>query len=91
MDMLAYVMTNWPGTVIKRLNHIETFIQGLRGTAGLTESCAKLDNPPLAIHKAMIIVPGILQRDLTNNEEPNTVLITQPFNDDTSQVWTVSH
>eukprot|EP00972_Heterocapsa_arctica_P071578 10575307-Heterocapsa_arctica.AAC.1 len=33
MDILAYVMTNWPGTVIKHLNHIETLIQGIRTTA----------------------------------------------------------
>eukprot|EP00972_Heterocapsa_arctica_P105815 15589229-Heterocapsa_arctica.AAC.1 len=31
----------------------------------------KTDHPPLAIHKAMIIIPGILQRELTNKEEPN--------------------
>eukprot|EP00972_Heterocapsa_arctica_P102064 15039054-Heterocapsa_arctica.AAC.1 len=89
MDILAYVMTNWPGTVIKHLNHIETLIQGLRGTAGLNDSCTKTDNPPLAIHQH-IIVPGILQRELTSNKEPNEVRITQPANDDTSQVWTIS-
>eukprot|EP00972_Heterocapsa_arctica_P037756 5557310-Heterocapsa_arctica.AAC.1 len=71
MDILAYVMTNWPGMVIKHLKHIETLIQGIRGTAGLTESCTKVDNPPLAIHKALIIVPGISQRELISNEEPN--------------------
>eukprot|EP00972_Heterocapsa_arctica_P046125 6804956-Heterocapsa_arctica.AAC.1 len=91
MDILAYVMTNWPGTVIKHLNHIETLIQGLRGTAGLSDSCTNTDNPPFAIHKALIIVPGMLQRALTNNEEPNKVIIAQPVNDDTSQVWTVTH
>eukprot|EP00972_Heterocapsa_arctica_P057827 8530266-Heterocapsa_arctica.AAC.1 len=36
MDILAYVMTNWPGTVIEHLKRIETLIQGIRGTAGLT-------------------------------------------------------
>eukprot|EP00972_Heterocapsa_arctica_P077944 11495148-Heterocapsa_arctica.AAC.1 len=86
MDVLAYVMTSWPGTVIKHLNHIETLIQGLRGSAGLTESCVKTDNPPLTIHKAMVIILGILQRGLTNNGEPNKVRITQPVNYDTTQV-----
>eukprot|EP00972_Heterocapsa_arctica_P108014 15908219-Heterocapsa_arctica.AAC.1 len=51
----------------------------------------KTDNPPLAIHKAMIIIPGILQRELTNNEDPNKVRITQPVNDDPTQVWTITH
>eukprot|EP00972_Heterocapsa_arctica_P017448 2577446-Heterocapsa_arctica.AAC.1 len=91
MDILAYVMTNWPGTVIKHLKHIEMLMQGIRGTAGLSESCTKTDNPPLAIHKAMLIISGILQRELTNNEEPNKVRITQPVNDDTTQVWTGTH
>ncbi len=91
MNILAYVMTNWPGTVIKHLKHIETLIQGIRCTSGLTESCTKVDNPPLAIHKALIIVPAISQSELIGNEEPNQVRITQPTNEDTSQIWTVSH
>eukprot|EP00972_Heterocapsa_arctica_P050409 7411188-Heterocapsa_arctica.AAC.2 len=42
-------------------------------------------------NKAMIIIPGTLQRELTNNKEPNKVRITQPFNDDPTQVWTITH
>eukprot|EP00972_Heterocapsa_arctica_P070012 10342102-Heterocapsa_arctica.AAC.1 len=63
-------MTNWPGTVIKQLKHIETYIQGIRGTSGLDEACTKVDNPPLAIHKALVVVPGAPASEVTSNERP---------------------